>query len=337
MATIRPHTTLVMARGTFERQFGPEEYHRLESLATLGDPAYIPDLAAVGPERLALTEVLLTSWGCPPITDTDLDAMPRLRAVLHAAGSVRALLPPSVHSRGIAVATAAEQNAVPVAEYTLAAVILAGKRALPLAAEGRLNPGTWESSFETSQLSNHGRRIGLVGFSKIGRRVLELLRVLDHGPILVADPMADPAEVRRLGGELAPLDVVLAQSEILSLHAPLLPETQGMIGADQLAQMPAGGTLINTARGALVDHEALLSECASGRLDAILDVTDPEPLPAGHPLLALPNVTVTPHLAGSLGTETRRLTQFTLDGLEAFVAGQPVPGAVTDESAQVSA
>ncbi|SEE83102.1 hydroxyacid dehydrogenase [Ruania alba] len=337
MATQRPHTTLVMARGTFERQFGLEELRRLEAIATLGDPAYAPDLDAVGVDRLATTEVLLTSWGCPPITDTHLDAMPQLRAVLHAAGSVRALLPPSVHERGIAVATAAEQNAVPVAEYTLAAVIMAGKRALPLAAEGRVNPGTWESSFDTTDLSNRGRTIGLVGLSKIGRRVLDLLRVLDHGPILVADPTADPDEVRHLGGELAPLDEVLTRAEILSLHAPLLPETAGMIGAAELARMPDGATLINSARGGLVDHEALLAECAAGRLDAILDVTDPEPLPVGHPLLTLGNVTVTPHLAGSLGTETRRLTQFTLDGLEAFVAGRPIPGAVTDEIAQVSA
>ncbi|WP_246465080.1 hydroxyacid dehydrogenase [Ruania alkalisoli] len=337
MATIRPLTAAVMAPATFRRQFGPAELQRLTDLAILSDPICTDSIAAMSATQLAETEVLLTSWGCPPITDSQLDAAPRLRSIIHAAGSVRGLVPASVHTRGIAVASAAEMNAVPVAEYTLAAIILAGKRALPLAAHGRLAPGTWETSFDDDALSNYGRTIGIVGLSKIGRRVLDLLRILDHGPILVADPFADPAEVRRLGGELLPLPEVLARAEILSLHAPLLPATRNMIGAAELALLPDGATIINTARGALMDHDALLAECSAGRLDAILDVTDPEPLPAQHPLLDLPNVTVTPHLAGSLGTETRRLAQFALDGLEALIAGRPLPGAVTDETAAVSA
>ncbi|UFU03208.1 hydroxyacid dehydrogenase [Ruania suaedae] len=337
MATIRPLTAAVMAPATFRRQFARAELQRLSDLAILADPVCVESIEAIGAERLAETEVLLTSWGCPPITDAQLDAAPRLRAIIHAAGSVRGLVPDSVHARGITVTSAAEMNAVPVAEYTLAAIILAGKRALPLAAHGRLHPGTWESSFGDDSLSNYGRTIGLVGLSKIGRRVLDLLRVLDHGPVLVADPCADPAEVRRLGAELLPLHDVLTRAEILSLHAPLLPSTHHMIGAAELGLLPDGATVINTARGALIDHDALLVECMAGRLDAILDVTDPEPLPAEHPLLGLGNVTVTPHLAGSLGTETRRLAQFALDGLEALAAGRPLPGAVTGETAAVSA
>ncbi|TDE99161.1 hydroxyacid dehydrogenase [Occultella glacieicola] len=326
-----------MDMATFGLQFGPDELARLAGLATLGDPVVVTGLDAVDPDRLGETEVLITSWGCPPITTAHLDAAPRLRALLHAAGSVRHLVPPDIHDRGVLVASAAEMNAVPVAEYTLAAIILAGKRALPLAHVGRTQPAGWQNSFATRNLSNLGRTIGIVGFSTIGRRVLDLLRVLETGPILVADPFADPERVRAAGGELLPLPEVLARAEILSLHAPLLPSTHHMIGRAELAHLRDGATLINTARGAIVDHEALLAECGSGRLDAILDVTDPEPLPAGHPLLALSNVTVTPHLAGSLGNETRRLSHFALDGLAAYRAGGPLPGAVNPEASELSA
>lgn len=334
--TVRPRALLVMAPTTFELQFHQRHVDRLMAAADLPTPIVVPTFADAG-EALAHTEVLLTSWGCPPITSDVLDAAPRLRALVHAAGSVRELVPAGIRDRGIAVTTAADLNAIPVAEFTLAAVTFAGKRALPLAELGRRSPGTWEDSFASPALSNLGRTIGVVGFSRIGRRVLELLSVLDTGAILVADPFADPAEVAAAGGRLVPLEELLAQADVVSLHAPLLPTTAGMIGAAELASMPDGATLINTARGALVDHDALERECRAGRLDAILDVTDPEPLPAGHPLLSLPNVTVTPHVAGSLGSETHRLADFAVDAVVAFAAGGPLPGALTLEASEVSA
>jgi len=235
------------------------------------------------------------------------------------------------------VTTAADLNAIPVAEFTLAATIFAGKRALPLAEHNRREPAGWENSFADQTLSNYRRTIGVVGFSRIGRRFVELLRVLDVDDVLVFDPVAEPSEVADAGATLAPLDEVLARAEILSLHAPLLPSTEKMIGARELALLPTGATLINTARGGIVDHEALLAECRTGRIDAILDVTDPEPLPVGHPLLELPNVTVTPHIAGSLGGETKRLAVFAIDAIRHYGATGVVPEALSAEKGKVSA
>ena len=335
--TMRPRALLVMAPATFDQLFGAPELARLRELTRVVEPVHVASFDDAGAAVLAEVEVLITGWGCPQIPEAVLTAAPRLQLVLHAAGSARDLLPAAGYERGIQVATAAEANAVPVAEYTLAAIVLAGKRALPLAQLGRTSPAGWGTSFAARTLSNRGRTIGIVGFSKIGRRVLQLLPVLDTGPVLVADPFADPDEVRRAGGELLPLPDVLTRAEILSLHAPLLPATRGMIGAAELALLPDGATLINTARGGLVDHGALLTECAAGRLDAILDVTDPEPLPTDHPLLTLPNVTITPHLAGSLGSETRRLSAFVLDALAAHLQSRPLPGALTAETIGVSA
>jgi phosphoglycerate dehydrogenase-like enzyme len=319
-------------------QLGPEQVRRLAGLVRLGDPVRLDELdSAAARARLARADVLLTSWGAPTLTAEHLRAAPRLRAVLHCAGSVRELLGVDVWRHGIVVSSAADANAVPVAEYTLAAVIMAGKKAPFLAARARQGPGGWGATLARTDLSNRGRTIGVVGFSRIGRRVVELLRILDTAEVLVADPFADPAAVARAGGRLVPLDDLLRRSEILSLHAPALPATHHLLGARELALLPDGATLVNTARGSLVDHDALLRECASGRLDAILDVTDPEPLPAGAPLLDLPNVMVTPHVAGSLGTETRRMSDHALDELEAWLAGRPLATPVTRESFEASA
>lgn len=334
----RPQALLVMRPDTFRIQFGPEELRRLRSLADLGDPIWTDDIEAPHARaRLAEAEVLLTSWGCPPLTADRLDAAPKLRAVLHCAGSVRNLVSDEFWRRGIVVTSAAQPNATPVAEYTLAAIIWAGKKAHLLAAEHRLHPADWDDVHHREDLSNYGRTIGIVGFSRIGRRVVELVRMLDTAEVLVTDPYADPASVAAAGARLADLDEVLARSDILSLHLPELPQTRHAIGVRELALLPDGATVINTARGGVIDTMALERECATGRLNAILDVTEPEPLPPGSLLLQLPNVMITPHIAGSLGSETRRLSALALDELDRFIRGEALLEAVTSDTLEVSA
>jgi phosphoglycerate dehydrogenase-like enzyme len=118
------------------------------------------------------------------------------------------------------------------------------------------------------------------------------------------------------------LSELLSNADVASLHAPLLPETRHMLGAREFALMKDGATFINTARGAIVDHAALEAELVSGRLNAVLDTTEPEVLPPGSPLYRLPNVLLTPHIAGSLGTETQRLADYVVDEVERFARGQ---------------
>src|SRR5699024_7902018 len=180
-----PHVSLVMATGTYDLLFGSAELARLRSLADVNDPVHATSVPALGAD-LARTEVLITSWGCPPLQESDLDAAPQLQAVLHAAGSARGILPESVYERGIHVVTAADANAVPVAEYTLAAIILAAKRALPRAVANRTAPAGWSETFATPSRTSPARTIGIVGFSRIGRRVVDLLAHVTTGEVLVA-------------------------------------------------------------------------------------------------------------------------------------------------------
>jgi phosphoglycerate dehydrogenase-like enzyme len=272
---------------------------------------------------LARAEVLITGWGCPPIDEAVLRAAPRLRAVVHTAGSVKQHVTEACWRRGLRVTSAAGANAVPVAEYTLAAILFANKRVLSARDEYRAARGRgvdWHARLAAA--GNYRRRIGIIGASRIGRRVIELLRPFDL-QVLLSDPHVDPVEAARLGARLTPLPELFAGCDVVSVHAPLLPSTEGMVSRSMLAAMPDGATLINTARGALVDQQALQEELACGRIHAVLDVTTPEVLPASSPLYALPNVLLTPHIAGSMGGELGRMASFALDELERWTKGAP--------------
>ncbi|MBE8522101.1 hydroxyacid dehydrogenase [Amycolatopsis sp. H6(2020)] len=336
--TRRPETLLVMARDTMELQFGAAELARLRATARLGEPLCTDELASAAVRaRLAEVEVLITSWGCPPLDDAVLRAAPNLRAVLHAAGSVRDHVGAAVFDRGLLVTTAADANAEPVAQYTLGAILWAFKKVPFLAADARKFREDWGYRDLRGELSGRDRTAVLVGFSRVGRRVAALLRLLDLARVLVVDPVADASEIRAAGAEPATLAEALPQADVLSLHAPSLPETRHMIGAAELAALPSGAVLINTARGALVDTAALEHACAADGLHAVLDVTEPEPLPAGSPLYDLPNVVLTPHIAGSLGSETRRMSAEALGELERYAAGLPPLAPVTRHSLAVQA
>ncbi|MEU2912530.1 hydroxyacid dehydrogenase [Streptomyces massasporeus] len=317
----RPQALFAMAAENVPQVFPPEVLARLRTSVDID-----PDLVAedfTDPrvlDALARTEILVTGWGCPRLDETVLAAAPRLRAVLHSAGSVKSFAGPGVRERGITVSSAAVANALPVAEYTLAMILLAGKDVL--AARERMRTARTSTGWGVIPgIGNHGRRVGVIGASRIGRRVLELLRPFDLRPVL-ADPYVDERQAAALGVPLLPLDELLRTSDIVTVHAPETPETHHMIGRRELALMPDGAALINTARGALVDHDALVAELRAGRLTAILDVTDPEPLPADSPLYDLPGAFVTPHLAGSQGNELARLGLAVAEEAERLLAGE---------------
>ncbi|WP_327432677.1 hydroxyacid dehydrogenase [Streptomyces sp. NBC_01236] len=302
--------------------FPPPLMTRLQQAAEIDPALVVQDFAdPAAANALARAEVLITGWGCPHLDADVLAAAPRLRTVLHAAGSVRSLVGEDLWDRGVTVSSAVAGNALPVAEYTLAMILLAGKDAFAHRERFR-GTHAYPSSAETSDTGNLGRRVGIIGASRVGRRLLELLRPFDL-TVSLCDPYVDTAEAAALGTELLPLEDLLRGSDIVSLHAPDIPETYRMLDRDKLALIRDGGVLINTSRGALVDPVALTDELVSGRLSAVLDVTEPEPLPAGSPLYALPNAFLTPHIAGSLGNELERLGRIVADELERLAAGLP--------------
>jgi len=325
-----------MGESSLRTQFGAAERARLAAAATLADPIAATELGSPPVRaRLARVEVLITSWGCPPLDADVLRRAPGLRAVLHAAGSVRGHVGRAVFDRGILVTTAADANARPVARYTLAAILWAVKKVPFLAQDARTHRDDWSYRHGRGELGGIPTVV-LVGFSRVGRRVARLLQQVGVAGVLVVDPFADAAAVADAGAELVTMEEALPRAGVLSLHAPDLPATKHMIGAAELAALPPGATLINTARGALVDHAALEKACRAG-LHAILDVTEPEPLPPSSVLYELPNVLLTPHVAGALGAETRELAASALTELERYAAGLPPLDALTARSLEVQA
>ncbi|OON82571.1 hydroxyacid dehydrogenase [Streptomyces tsukubensis] len=279
---------------------------------------------------LADVDLLITGWGCPPLDAQVLAAAPRLRAVAHTAGSVRGHVTDACWERGIEVTSAAAANALPVAEYTVAMVLLAGKRVLERAAEYRAerSRGNWLRTPRT--VGNYHRTVGILSASLIGRRVIELLRPYDL-TVLLHDPYVSDEEAAQLGVRPVGLAELFARSDVLSVHTPLLPATRGLVDAELLAAMRQDATLINTSRGAVIDQEALTVALREHRIRAVLDVTEPEEPPASDPLWECENALITPHLAGSQGNEWGRLADLTVSEVTRWAAGEGFAHAVRQE------
>jgi phosphoglycerate dehydrogenase-like enzyme len=316
----RPKIALAMMDGLVDHAFTPAQLERLATVGEIFDPK---PLASFDDDRAATllgdTEVLVGHWGCPTLTAAVVARAPRLRLFAYAAGTVKWQVTDAVWEQGIIVTSAAAANAVPVAEYTVAMVLLANKGVL-LFREWLRDPAV-SLPLDPGRVGNYRRRVGLVGASLVGRRVIELLAPYDLD-VAVFDPYLSADEARHLGIEkVDDLDELCATVDVLSIHAPDVEATRGMIGATQLAALRDGATFLNTARPALVDRVALEDELASGRIAGILDVAEPDPLPTGHPLLVLPNVFVTPHVAGAMGNELHRLAELAVIEVERYASG----------------
>ncbi|GAA3016578.1 2-hydroxyacid dehydrogenase [Streptomyces fulvorobeus] len=333
----RPRTVLAMDPSVSKALFDRMALDRLTALADTDPSLVVEDFADPAlAQVLARAEALLTGWGCPPLTAGVLDRMPRLRTVVHAAGSVKHHITDACWERGLTVASAAAANALPVAEYTLAAILFSGKGVLAAERAYRDTRARISSIDLIGAGGNYRRTVGVVGASRIGRRVIELLRPHDLR-VLLYDPYVDEEEAARLGVRPVPLDTLAVTSDVVTIHAPELPRTRHLFDRERLSLLPDGATLINTARGSLVDTAALTDELVSGRLNAVLDVTEPEVLPASSPLYDLPNVLLTPHVAGSLGNELLRVAHAALDELERYGQGLPYADPVWSEALTRSA
>ncbi|MDF9814683.1 hydroxyacid dehydrogenase [Streptomyces sp. SPB162] len=325
--TDRPTAVLAMRADVVDAVLPADLRARLESCVRLHPNALTSGFDAPA-ARTALhdADLLITGWGCPLIGPDILATAPRLGAVIHAAGSVKHHVHPAVWQRGISVSSAADANAGPVIDFTLATIVLAVRRTLSTAAQytrGEL-PGFGERQ------GGDGATIGVIGASRIGRGVIGRLTSASAGyRVLLADPYVSPATAAELGVQLVELDELCRSSDVVTVHAPDLPETHHLLDTRRLALLRDGAALINTARGRLIDTDALLRECSTGRLDAYLDVSEPEPLPHGHPLFHLPNVLVTPHIAGCQGREVRRLGAYAVDEVRRWTRGERLLGEVS--------
>ncbi|GAA4781310.1 hydroxyacid dehydrogenase [Microbacterium gilvum] len=276
---------------------------------------------------LSEVDVLITGWGSPLIDAGVLDRAPRLRLIAHAGGSVKGHVGIAAWERGVAVCSANDANARPVAEFAVAMILLAGKQAFPLARIAARSADHVVSDDLYPDMGNHGKRVGIVGASRIGRRTMALLRPYDLD-LVVYDPFLSDADAATLGATAVDLDELLRTSDVVSLHAPALPETRHLLDRAGIALLQNGAVVVNTARGALVDHDALTERVVRGEITAILDVTEPDELALDHPLRTADHAFLTPHIAGSMGRELARLADSAIDDARRMARGEPLASPV---------
>jgi phosphoglycerate dehydrogenase-like enzyme len=326
-----PIVAVAIGKSHYTRMFSQEAWESLDDFARVvhhpGDePANKGQLIALLPEA----DAVVTSWGVAPLDADVMAAAPRLRAMAHMGSSVKRFVSDAFWQRGMHLTSAGITLARDVAETTLGLMIVGLKRIWPLGRHvrqgGWRDSPTWEKWISREMLR---KNIGIIGASNVGRHVIELLKPFEN-TILLYDPFVSKQDAADLGVLKVELDDLLRRSDVVSLHAPANPQTTHMLDASRLALMKDDALLINTARGALIDEEALIQELSKGRFFAFLDVTDPEPPAADSPLRRLDNVVVTPHIAGCI-ENCNRMGELAVEELRRFFAGEPAIYQITPD------
>ena len=313
-----------------DRIYSPEVIAQIRQLARLVDCCdRVGNLEALRP-ALAEIDVILSGWGMMKLDREFLDAAPRLAAVLYGAGSVRFVLTDEFWQRKILLTSAWAANAIPVIEYTIAAIVFGLKKALQAAELTRLHR-TFAVPPDMSGL--YRAKIGVIGAGMVGSGVLKKLKAYEVETFCY-DPFLAPARATQLGTTLMDLDDIFRTCDCVTLHAANITSTQGMITGEHFRSMKDGAVFINTARGAIIREPEMIEVLKEGRIFAFIDVTDPEPPAPDSALYTLPNVFLTPHIAGSGGQEVYRQGEYVLAELRRFVNGEPARYPVTQDMMQ---
>lgn len=260
-----------------------------------------------------------------PITGETLDACPGVQYVGVLATGYNMVDTEAARERGIPVCNIPSYGTAAVAQFTIA--LLMEICCCVAHHDQAARDGRWENSidfcfWDRPLMELCGKTMGVVGFGRIGQATARIAKAL--GMRILAYNRSQSEEGRALA-EYVPLDVLLSQSDVVSLHCPLTPETEGLICRDTIAQMKDGAILLNTARGQLVNDQDLAQALDSGKLRAAgLDVVSVEPIRGDNPLLRAKNCIITPHIAWAARETRQRLMDIAVENLRAFLAGKPV-------------
>jgi len=324
----KPRGLFILHTEAYHKIYGPQERDEIEALIDIYAPQQTTTSIARDSSLLHEADLIFSGWGMALMDEAFLAAAPRLRAVFYGSGSIRGFMTEAAWDRGILVSSAYAANAIPTAEFALSQILFSLKRgwyhALAIQRTGRYPkrapvPGAYRST------------VGLVSLGMIGSHVAQLLQSFDVHVLIYT---SSEGKARCLGAQRCSLEQLFKRSDVVSLHTPWLPETEGMITGEHLASMKPNATFINTARGAVVREQEMI-EVLTQRPDlfALLDVTYPEPPEPGSPLYTLPNVVLTPHIAGSMDRECGRMGHYMVNELKRYLAGEPLQWAIPREEA----
>lgn len=302
--------------------YNEKSVSKLNELTGIEKKVYIKEDVLREPAKFSAVEFIFATWGMPQFTEEEIKTcFPALKCIFYGAGSVQYFAHPFL-ACGVKVFSAWAANAVPVAELTVAQIVLSNKGYYQL---GRLYRSKQQDIYSESFRSchgNYGETVGIIGAGMIGSLVIRMLKAYDLN-VLVFDPFLPDEKAAELGVEKCDLPMLFARSSVVSNHLANNAQTVGMLNYELFSKMREDAVFINTGRGAQVveaDLVRILQE--RNDLTALLDVTDPEPVEAGHPFYTLPNCFLTPHIAGSKGNEVARMGEYMLRECEAYLNGE---------------
>lgn len=302
---------------------------KIENAIDTDKDIYTKEMVLENAEIFKDTEYIFSTWGMPVFTDAEVkEYFPKLKCVFYAAGSVQAFARPFMNN-GVKVFSAWAANAVPVAEYTVAQIILANKG---FYATSRIFKGKKHSvarEWSCKYLGNYNAKIGIIGAGMIGKLVINMLKAYNLD-VMVFDPFLPEDVAIELGVEKASLERIFTECNVVSNHLADNEKTKNMLDYNLFALMPENATFINTGRGAQV-VEADLIRLLNERKDitAVLDVTMPEPPLEDSELYTLENCILTPHIAGSSGNEVQRMSEYMAEEFEKYIKNIPCEYEVT--------
>lgn len=317
------------SQATFYDVFNEYTIERLSNLIEISPEIVSRVQMSERAKTLAETELLFSSWGIGELTEQEIRTFfPKLKAIFYAAGTVKFFAQPFFNC-GVRVFSSQAANAVPVAEFTLAHILLANKGAIRAFQKygqdgymaAKVYAGRCEGNFQS--------RVGILGAGRIGRKVIELLQPFDLD-VLVYDRFLSIEEASDMGITRASLDLIFSTCGVISNHLADNSETRGLIHYEYLSQMNDYSTLINTGAGPQVPEVDLLAVLRENpTITAVLDVTEPEPLPLKHPFFSMENVILTPRISGSISNEVARMGEYMLEECEAFIHSRPLRYEIT--------
>jgi len=256
------------------------------------------------------------------VTARIMDAAPRLKVIGRHGVGVEAIDLAAAKARGIVVCNTPDANVESVAEQAVGFMIVLSKQIQR--ADKAIRQGRWNVRYEYIGQEMLGRTIGLVGMGRIGSRVAEICNLGFRMPVIYYDVVRYPFIEEKLEARQVTLDELLGQADIISVHVPLLPSTRNILGREQFARMKKGAILINTARGGVLDEEAMIEALKSCHLGgAGLDVYAVEPTPADNPLLSLENVILSPHMAAHTDDALKAMSMIASDILRVLESKEP--------------
>ncbi|WP_309397923.1 hydroxyacid dehydrogenase [Cerasicoccus maritimus] len=332
----KPRSIFLLSESAFQKIYSKASINEVCAITHNKGRLYSEKEILQTPSEFEDVEIIFGGWGTPVLNETLMEKLPALKALFYGAGSINYIVTEAFWKRNILITSAYRQNAVPVAQYTLASIIYALKKAWKF--HQQLKKGVNGFNIDAAPGAYKGSKVGIVSLGAIGQLVCRTLTQLEVD-ILAYDPYVHDSVFEKCGATCVPsIEELFETCNVVSIHTPLLKETRGMINRNLLERMPEDACFINTSRGAVVNESDLL-ELLTKRSDlyAIIDVLTDEKSYHQSPFNQLPNVFITPHIAGSTGNECLRMGEAAVEECHRFLNGDVPHVAISREQSLVMA